>query len=361
MRDGKRIASGVASLLAGAAVVVAAGRVGRGGSGQTKSRERRAEQEARPSVDAGRPSDIPYGGWWQVAQRVFGRFGRDRILLISAGVTFYALLALFPATAALVSIFGLVADPEIIGQQIDQLSGVLPGGAVDIVGGQVKRIAGQSGGALGFGFVLGLVISLWSANAGMKSMFDALNVVYDEQEKRSFLKLNMQSLALTLGAMAFAIVAVGAIVVMPAVFAFLGLGEGTTGRIVQLARWPVLLIGVMFALAVLYRVGPSRDRPAWAWVTWGSALAAVVWLVGSLVFSWYVSNFGSYNETYGSLGAVIGFMTWIWLTSIVVLVGAELNAELEHQTARDTTVGPTKSLGQRGAAKADTAPRQEAA
>ena len=204
-----------------------------------------------------------------------------------------------------------------------------------------------------FSFVFGLVLSLWSANAGMKAVIDALNIVYDEEEKRSFVQLNLQSLAFTLGAIAFILLALAAIVVLPVVLDFVGLGSGIEW-LLALARWPILLVVVVAGLAVLYRYGPSRDKAEWKWVTPGGLVAAVLWLVVSMLFSWYVANFGSYNETYGSLGAVIGFMTWIWISSIVVLVGAEINAEMEHQTARDTTVGPDRPMGQRGATMADT-------
>jgi membrane protein len=223
---------------------------------------------------------------------------------------------------------------------------------LDIVGEQVKRISAQGGGALGIGFVIGLAVSLWSANAGMKAIFDALNVVYDEEEKRSFIGLNLQSLAFTLGAIAFILLAVAATVVLPILLDFIGLGSGLEW-LLAIGRWPVLLAGVTFGLAVLYRYGPSRDRAEWKWVSPGGLIAGFVWLAASMAFSWYVTNFGSYNETYGSLGAVIGFMTWIWLSTVVVLIGAEINAEIEHQTAKDTTSGPKQPLGTRGAAMAD--------
>ena len=299
------------------------------------------------------PATIPARGWKDILWRVYEQFQHDRVMAVAAGVTFYALLALFPAVAALVSIYGLFADPATIQEHLNTLSGVLPGGALEVVGEQVKRIASKGGGALGFGFVFGLAVSLWSANAGMKAVFDALNIVYDEEEKRSFVRLNLQSLAFTLGAIAFLILAVGGIVAIPIVLNFLGLGSGLEW-LIFLGRWPLLLVIVVLGLAVLYRYGPSRDTAQWAWVTPGSLVAAGLWLVASLLFSWYASNFGSYNETYGSLGAVIGFMTWIWLSAIVVLLGAEINAETEHQTAHDTTDGPPQPMGARGATMADT-------
>ncbi|MBA1158940.1 YihY/virulence factor BrkB family protein [Microvirga mediterraneensis] len=303
--------------------------------------------------EAETPAQIPSLGWKDILWRTYEEFGQDRLMAVAAGVTYYALLAIFPALAALVSIYGLFADPATIQDHLNALSGVLPGGATEIIGDQVKRIASKGGGTLGLSFVIGLAISLWSANAGMKAIFDALNIVYDEEEKRSFVRLNLQSLAFTLAAIGFILLALAAIVVVPIVLDFVGLGSGVEW-LLSVARWPILLAAVVAGLAVLYRYGPSRDKAEWKWVTPGGVVAAVLWLAGSMLFSWYVSNFGSYNETYGSLGAVIGFMTWIWLSSIVVLLGAEINAEMEHQTAQDTTVGPAQPLGRRGATMADT-------
>jgi membrane protein len=284
---------------------------------------------------------------------VYEQFTQDRVMSVAAGVTYYALLALFPAVAALVSIYGLFADPGTIERNLSALAGVLPGGALEIIGEQVKRIASKGGGTLGFGFILGLVISLWTANAGMKALFDALNIVYDEREKRGFVALNIQSIAFTVGGMAFILLALGGIVALPILLDVVGLRSGTEW-LLSIGRWPALLAIVVLALALVYRYGPSRERAQWKWVTPGSLVAAVLWLAASMLFSWYVSNFGNYNETYGSLGAVIGFMTWIWLSSIVILMGAEVNAEMEHQTAKDTTEGAPEPLGVRGATMADT-------
>jgi len=336
-------------------------RAGRRGNDRPRKDASPSDNHAPPSAagegERGRhaqtPTDIPSPGWKDILWRTYEEFNSDRIMAVSAGVTFYALLALFPAIAALVSIYGLFADPMTIQDHLNTMSGVMPGGAMDIVGEQVTRIAGQGGGALGFGFVFGLGVSLWSANAGMKAIIDALNIVYEEEEKRSFIMLNLQSLAFTLGAILFLLLAIAGIVVLPIVLNFIGLG-GTAETLLSLARWPVLLLVVVTGLAVIYRYGPSRDKAEWKWVTPGGILAAVLWLGGSVLFSWYVANFGNYNETYGSLGAVIGFMTWIWISTMVVLLGAELNAEIEHQTAKDTTEGAHQPMGARGAAMADT-------
>ncbi|GEP07802.1 YihY/virulence factor BrkB family protein [Methylobacterium oxalidis] len=311
-----------------------------------------AETEGGRGRHATTPSEIPALGWKDIALRVFHDISENRLVSVAAGVTFYVLLAIFPAVAALVSCYGLVADVGTINQHLASLQGVMPQGAVDIVGEQVKRIAEKGDTTLGLTFFTGLALSIWSANGGMKAVFDALNIVYEEREKRNFLWLNLRSLTFTAGALLFIVLALVGIVVLPVVFNTVGLSANAW--YISLLRWPVLLAAVLFGLALLYRYGPSRDAPRWRWVTWGSAIAAVLWLAASLGFSWYVSNFGKYNETYGSLGAAIGFMTWIWISTIIVLVGAEINAEMEHQTSRDTTVGHPQPLGTRQARMADT-------
>jgi membrane protein len=218
---------------------------------------------------------------------------------------------------------------------------------------QLTRVASKGSQTLGWTFLIGLAISLWSANAGMKALFDALNVVYDEKEKRGFFRLNAVSLLFTALALVFVVIALVGVVAVPVVLNFVGLGS-LTGTLVSLLRWPALLLLTMIGLSLLYRFGPSRRDPRWQWVSWGSAVAALAWLGGSMLFSWYVARFGNYNATYGSLGAVIGFLTWMWLSAVVFLIGAELNAETEHQTARDSTVDGDKPMGSRGAAMADT-------
>jgi membrane protein len=301
------------------------------------------------------PTDIPARGWKEIAMRVYGRLGEDRILVIAAGTVFYGILALFPAIAALVSIYGLFASPADIAQKLNSMGSVLPGGAIDVIGDQMTRVATQSNGSLGIGAIVGLLIALWSANAGTKAIYDGLNVAYHEKEKRGFISLNISSLIFTLCLLAFAIVALGAIAIVPNFVQRLGLGD--TGQwAVAIGQWPVLLVLVSLVFACLYRFGPSRDEPKWRWITPGSVFAAIVWLVASLLFSYYAAKFGSYNKTYGSLGAIIGFMTWMWISAIVVFVGGMLNAEMEHQTDKDTTVGAPKPIGARGAYVADVKP-----
>jgi membrane protein len=322
-----------------------------------RRRRRPGQPQAALGHDAAQPQDIPPRGWWQVLKRSAKEAGNDRLLTEAAGITFYTLLALFPAIAALVSIYGLFANPETVQQQVQALSGVVPGGGMQIIEEQVTRVASQPSGALGWGVALGLLVSLWSANAATKAAFDSLNVVYEEEEKRGFVKRTLVTLAFTLGFLVFALLAMAAVIVLPVALGYLGLGS--TGEwLLRIGRWPLLAVAVALVLAALYRYGPSREAARWQWVSWGSVVASVLWLLGSLGFSWYVANFGSYNETYGSLGAVIGFMTWIWISATVVLFGAELNAEMERQTARDTTTGPERPMGDRDAEMADhVAPR----
>ena len=299
------------------------------------------------------PLEVPARGWKDILLRVWKNIGKDRVIVVAAGVTFYSVLALFPAVAALVALYGLFADPNTITSHLDSIVGFVPGGAIEVIRDQITRVASQGRTTLGLTFLAGLAASLWSANAGIKSLFDALNLVYNEPEKRSFIWLNIISLTFTVLTVGFALVAMGAMVVVPIVLNFIGLG-GATELVIKIARWPALVIVVTLALAFLYRYGPSREKPQWRWITWGSAVAAVSWLVISILFSWYAENFGNYNKTYGSLGGIIAFMFWIWLSIIVVLIGAELNAETEHQTVRDTTTGRPKPLGSRGATMADT-------
>ena len=273
-------------------------------------------------------------------------------MLVAAGVTFYALLALFPAIAAVVSLYGLFTDATTITNHLGLLSGFLPVGAVEVIGDQVKLLTAQGQSTLGFTFIGTLALSLWGANAATKAIFDALNIIYKEQEKRSFIQLTLRSLVFTLGGVVLVLVAIGSIVIVPVAFKVIGFSDGSTASLLSLIRWPLLFVVILFALACLYRFGPSRE-PQWRWVTWGSAIAAGIWIVGSLLLSWYVANFGSYNATYGSLGAIIGLLVWMWLSTIIVLAGAEINAEAEHQTSRDSTEGGGKPIGARGARMAD--------
>ena len=281
------------------------------------------------------PWDIPWRGWKDILWRTYAKINDNRLLSVAAGVVFYSLLALFPAVTALVALYGLFANASTIDSVVSTLSGILPGGALDILHEELRRLAANKS-ANGVGFVVGLLFALWSANAGTKAIIDALNVAYNEKEKRSFLRLNLVSLAYTLIAIAVLMLAVGAVVVAPIVLGRIGLGT-VAGTLVSVVRWPVLLALVVIGLAAIYRYLPCRREPRWQWLTVGSVAAAVAWLASSLLFSWYIANFGTYNATYGSLGAVVGMMMWMWISMVVILAGAQLNAEIERQSGRAPT------------------------
>ena len=313
----------------------------------------RAAQPGRGrSADA--PTHIPLRGWKDILWRIYEDIGKHRLLLAAAGVTFYAMLAVVPAITALVSLYGLFAKASTINSHLSFIAGMMPASAYELISDQITRIASNNDGKLTLAFAIGLGVALWSANAGIKSIFDALNIVYDEDEKRNFIKLNLISLAFTLAAVVALLVAIGAVVALPLVLAYLGFVAEQQAGFLPLLRWPALFILVMLGLALLYRFGPSRKDAEWRWVSVGSMFASFAWLAISALFSWYLSKFADYNATYGSLGAVIGLMMWIWLSVTVILIGAELNAEIEQQAARDTTVGRGKPLGARGAVMADT-------
>ncbi len=310
-------------------------------------------QERGRGREASAPWDIPRRGWKDILWRLYAKINDNRLLAVAAGVVFYGILALFPALTALVSVYGFFADASNIDQQVSALSGVLPGGAVDILHEEIKRLAAVHNSGLSFGFAFGLLFALWSANSGMKAIIDALNVAYEEKEKRSFIRLNLISLVMTLVAVVSVMLMIGAVVAAPIILAHVGLG-GISKGLISLLRWPILFVLVVTGLAALYRYGPSRREPRWQWLSVGGVAAAILWLASSALLSWYIANFGHFNVTYGSLGAAMGMMMWMWISAIAILLGAQLNAEIEHQTARDSTVGPDKPLGRRGAMMADT-------
>lgn len=301
--------------------------------------------------NAERPGEIPARGWKDILVRTYKEFGDDQIPLIAAGCTFYTLLALFPGVTAFAALYGLFADVGEARTHVEALSGVLPAGAISLIGEQMIKVAAAGNGGLSLTFVIGLATAFWSANKAMKAVITGLNIAYEEKEERGLLVKTLVPLAFTVGLILFALAAIG----LGAIGA--GVGErfgDLAGAIWTGLYWLVLFAGVIVAMALLYRFGPSRSRARWRWISWGSALAAVAWLAMSGAFTFYVSNFGDYDESYGALGAAVGFMTWTWLSSMVFLMGAELNAEIEHQTTRDTTTGAPRPLGARGAVMADT-------
>lgn len=309
--------------------------------------------ERRRGREASGPTEIPKPGWRDILLRTKAEMDRDNMSLVAAGVAFYMLLAIFPALAAMISIYGLVADPVQVEQQMSGAMEVMPPEAADILRGQMSQLAAQSPDGLSMGVILGVVLTLWSASKGIKALMQGLNIAYDERETRGFFKLNAVALLLTLGGLVVGMLTLSLVAVLPAILSLLPLPD-VLSILVRLARWPILLGVLIVALAVVYRYAPSRDQPKWRWTSPGAAVAIGIWLLASIGFSVYVSNFGSYSKTYGSVGAVIILMTWFYLSSYVVLAGAELNAEIEHQTRRDTTKGPEQPMGERDAHVADT-------
>ena len=299
------------------------------------------------------PTDIPAKGWKDILYRTFKEVSNDRVTLVAAGVTFYLLLALAPTLAALVSLYGLLFDPATLREHAAALSGVLPGGAMDILNEQLDRLAAAGGGQLGFAFLLSLALALWSANSGVKTLFEAMNVAYDEEEERGFVKLTLVTMVFTICTLASIIGLIAFNVAFTGFTSATGLNS-LPDWIINAITAGIALLALITFMAALYRFGPSRESPRWRWITPGAIFAGIFIVIVSALFSFYVANFGTYNETYGSLGAVVGFLTWLWLTMIVLIMGGELNSEMEHQTRRDTTTGAQQPMGRRGAVKADT-------
>jgi membrane protein len=334
------------------------GREAPGGLGAAAGGDPGASHETDPGAvtnnkhgrQADTPQEIPAQGWKDIAKRAAKEVKQDQVPLLGAGVAFYTLLALFPAIIAGVSIYGLVADPETVRRQLEQLTEMLSEDTAGILSTQIREITSGAGGALGVATVIGILTALWSASSGMKALITGVNLAYDETESRKFVKLRGLAIVLTLGAMVLMAVALALIAGFPPVA---DSWPTVLQWIFSVVRW-VLLGGLLIAgLAVLYRYAPDRDEPKWTWVSWGSGIAALLWVLASIAFSIYVKSFGNYNKTYGALAGIIILMFWLYLTAVIVLVGAELNTEMELQTAKDTTAGPTKPMGDRDAHAAD--------
>lgn len=303
--------------------------------------------------DASRPGKIPAKGWKDVLLRVKAEIGGDNLSIVAAGIAFYVMLSIFPALVAAVTIYGLVADPAQVETVVANLSGVLPPLALGLVEEQLHGLVQSSSSTLGWGAVLSILVALWSAAKGAKALITGVNVAYDESESRGFIELQGLALVFTLGFIVMGVISVGLIAVLPNLLDRLPLGP--TGTFVAFAaQWIVLLALILGALAMVYRYGPAREDARWSWVTLGSVIAGALWLAASALFSWYATSFGNFNETYGALAGVVVLLLWLQITFFLVLLGAELNAELEHQTARDSTTGEPQPMGERGAVKADT-------
>ncbi|WEX73917.1 YihY/virulence factor BrkB family protein [Sinorhizobium numidicum] len=303
--------------------------------------------------DAATPGDIPAKGMRDVFWRVMTEIAAERVLLIAAGVSFYLLLALFPALGALVSLYGFIADPSDIGAHMGVLEELLPPGSYGLIMDQLQALTTQKTSTLSIGFFGGLLISLWSAANGIASLFDAMNVAYGETEKRGIVYRTVLCLAFTVAALLFAVALIVAIGIIPTVLAYLWLDRWVE-IMTRAARWPAILLLVTIGTILIYRFGPSRERAKLRWLNWGAVFSTLLWLAASWLFSFYLENFANYNATYGALGALVGLMMWVWISVVILIVGALLNAELEHQTAVDSTTGEPLPMGERGAYVADT-------
>jgi membrane protein len=302
--------------------------------------------------EAENPAQIPIKGWKDIAVRVSKEITNDNVGILAAGVAFYAFVAIFPAIAALISLYGLIVNPQVIEQQFSQLATILPSQSQQLIRDQLTQIVRGNSSALSWGLVLSILLSLWSANAGTKALFQGINIAYEEQEKRNFLKVNALTLFFTLLGVIVAIISMSLIVVLPAAIGALDIPSDIK-MVISYLRW-ILLTGILaLYLAAVYRFAPDRTEPKWSWVSWGSTIATVLWIAGSVAFSFYVSHFGNYNATYGSLAAVVILLFWLYLTSYMILLGAEINSEIEMQSKKDTTTGNEKPMGKRGAHSAD--------
>nr|WP_314445167.1 YihY/virulence factor BrkB family protein [uncultured Sphingomonas sp.] len=313
---------------------------------------------AAASPDKGRsadkPTDIPRPGWVEIAKRTWKEVGKDNVGIVAAGVGFYFFLALVPLLGATVLTYGLFASPETVARQAQGLTEFLPGEAASLVGDQLMNVVETSGGKKGFGLLLAILVAFWGARNAAGAIVTALNIAYEEEEKRGFVKNTLLSLAMTLGAVLMVGVVAAAIAVLTAVERLLPTAGPIGHFLTSAVTYAMLGAIAAAAAATLYRYGPSRETARWTWLTPGSIFFAVVWLVLTLAFGFYVRNFASYGATYGALSSVVVLLTWLYLSSYVLIFGAELNSEVEHQTARDTTgrLGE-KPLGARGAWSAD--------
>jgi membrane protein len=315
--------------------------------------ERLTDADLAHGREATWPGDIPSRGWRDIGMRVLENISHTHMSMIAAGLAFFAFLAIPSALTALVALYGLVFDPSAVGRQIAAMKGVIPGDAINLLSGELTEITSSSGSKLSFALVSSVAIALWSTRSGMSSLMTALNIAYKEQEKRNLIRFHLDALVLTLSGVVFAVLAIALVAILPVAIDLLPLGN--YARIAAaIVRWPVLLLLVVASLAAIYRYAPCRRQAKWRWVSSGALIATVLWLGGSALFSIYVSHFASFGKSYGSLGAVVALLMWLYLSSFVVLLGAEINAEVEHQTARDSTTGTPKPMGKRGAIMADT-------
>lgn len=324
----------------------------------TDTRTNPNQQGKVPGADADKPSEIPAQGWFQIAKRGWKEAKIDQVPLLGAGVAFYAFLSLFPALIALVTLYGLFADPSTVASQVNSALSAAPEDVRKLITDTVTPRS-ESRTGLGWAAVLSILLALWSASGGVSNLMTAINLAYDEEEKRGFLKKRGLALLLTLGAIVFMVIVLALVAVVPPLLESL-FGDSPVVRwALSIARYLLLVVVVSVALAILYRVAPDRDAPKMRWTSVGAMVATALWLIASIGFSIYVSTFGNYAKTYGAVAGIIVALFWLWITSYAILLGAEINAEAEQQTAADTTKGPEQPLGERGAVKADSLPEDE--
>src|SRR3954447_99121 len=309
-----------------------------------------------PGDDADKPQQIPAKGWVQVAKRGWAEAKVDNVPLMAAGMAYYAFLAIFPAIIAAVLLYGFFADPSTIAAQLDALGSAIPADIKKTLTDQITLAAGN--GKVGWGAVIAIVIALFSASGGMNNLMTAINIAYDEEETRGLVKKRLTALALTIGAIVFLLIVVSLVAVLPVVLGFLGT-NGVVLFLVQAVRWVLIAVLITAALAVLYRVAPDRDAPKIRWVSVGAGIATVLWIIASIGFSIYVTQFGSYAKTYGAIAGIVILLFWLFITAYAILLGAEINAESEQQTIKDTTKGAPQPLGDRDAVKADSVPVED--
>ncbi|MCE8026166.1 YihY/virulence factor BrkB family protein [Billgrantia aerodenitrificans] len=302
---------------------------------------------------AGKPNQIPAPGWLDVIWRVKEQLADDHVNMLAAGIAFYSLLSLFPAMAAVISLWALAFDPVELAEQIAELGRFMPPGGARLITEQAEEVGANTDTGLSLAALFGLAVAMFVASKGVRGLLVGLNVVYGEEERRGFVHRMLVVATLTIGLIVISLGAIGVVALFPLVVGWLAL-EGPVVTLINWLRWPALLLLMMFVIAVLYRYGPYRSSPRWEWVSVGTLVATLLWLLGSGGLSLYVSQFANMDELYGSLGAVVILMLWFWLSSFVVLLGAEINAEMERQTKRDTTVGEPRPMGERGAYAADT-------
>ncbi len=321
----------------------------------TTDTSKRPSAQDVPGKDADKPSQVPARGWMQITRRAWKEAGADQVSLLGAGVAFYAFMSLFPAMIALVLLYGLIADPATISAQVAQFTSALPADATKLITSSLTSMASSKSSSLSIGLVVSVLLALWSASGGVGNLITAVNTAYDEEEKRGFVKRKAIALAMTVGAIVFMVVVIALIAVAPPLLSHL-VSSGPLRILLTILRFVILVVAIAVALAILYRVAPSRDAPKMRWVSTGAVVATVLWLLASIGFSLYVSHFGSYAKTYGALASVVVLLMWLWISMYAVLLGAEINAEAEQQTEADTTKGQAQPMGARGAVKADSLP-----